>query len=179
MPSALLKELLPLKPNDLMDYLRQGHPIDPDALDGKAYLGVSLGLPSIIDKVAWKTFQKAFKRDESTGELRGWNVRLEQHGVDAPPVAKRKRGKPITFGHFKVVGCRGRNMPRGSDSGLLIDYGIPGKPMLEMTRFLRDPIVAIEADDPSVLFGWSYLELGARTVHTPSFFLLSQPVSID
>lgn len=178
MPDALLQELLPLKPRELKKYLRGGYPIDPDAIDGQAYLGVSLGLPAWADRLAWKTFQKAFKRDPASGELRGWNVRLQQDGFDAPPVARQRKGKPLTFGHFRVVSTADRAMPAGTDAGLLIDYGLEGKSIFEFDRMLRDPIVAMRRDDPSVLLGWSYLQLPRRTLPTPSFFLLIRPQPI-
>lgn len=179
MPDAIVDELLPLKPRQLMEHLRAGHPIDPGALDGRAYQGVSLGMPAWIDRLAWKTFQKAFQRDHATGELRGWNVRLQQHGIDAPCEAMMRRGRPLQFGHFRVVATDGLSMPEGTNRGLLIDYGLEDKPMWDFARMLRDPIVALQPDDPSVLLGWSYLQLPRRTLPTPSFFLLRRPEPID
>ena len=61
-----------------------GHPVDPAQLEGWVYRGTSLGLPSLVERLTWKTFQKAFWRDPATGRLLGWNVRLEQDGLDAP-----------------------------------------------------------------------------------------------
>jgi len=179
MPDDTLDALLPLKPRQLKERLRSGHPIDPDALDGLAYQGVSLGMPAWIDRLAWKTFQKAFRRDETTGELRGWNVRLKQHGMDAPCEAMMRRGKPFTFGHFRVVDTGGQAMPEGSNGGLLIDYGLEDKSVFDFARLLRDPIVALNPGDPTQLLGWSYLQLPRRTVATPSFFLLRRPEAID
>ena len=59
-----------------------GHPVDPSALEGWAYRGTSLGLPRFIEKLTWKTFQKTFWREPSSGRLLGWNVRLEQAGAE-------------------------------------------------------------------------------------------------
>ena len=55
--------------------------------------GTSLGLPALVEKLTWKTFQKTFYRDPRTGRLLGWNVRLEQDGLDAPsrPRLKTRR----------------------------------------------------------------------------------------
>ena len=94
MPDDTLEALLPLKPRQLKERLRAGHAIDPDALDGLAYQGVSLGMPAWIDRLAWKTFQKAFRSDPATGELRGWNVRLQQHGMDCEIINKVVEGRP-------------------------------------------------------------------------------------
>lgn len=179
MSDAIIEELLPLKPRQLMQRLREGHPIDPDAINGFAYQGVSLGMPAWIDALAWKTFQKAFRRDEASGELRGWNVRLQQQGLDAPCKALMRGGKPWRFGHFRVVATEGLSMPAGTGAGLLIDYGLENKSALDFARFLRDPIVALRPGDPTLLLGWSYLQLPRRIVPTPSFFLLRRPEPID
>jgi hypothetical protein len=147
--------LLDLPRRELARLLREGHPIKPTALDDKQYKGISLGLPAWVDRLAWKTFVKTFHRDPDTGLLRGWNIRLEQDGVDAPvrPMTTRS-GDPKSFGHFKVVEYDG--------PGLLIKYNFSP---------LRDPIVALRPGDPTLLLGVSYLRLGIK-VPTPSYFSL-------
>ena len=160
-----------------LDLLAGGHPIPEDALAGREYRGVSLGLPGLLEKLTWKKFRKAFHRDERTGALRGWNVRLEQDGLGAPDRPKRRGGEPFTFGHFRVVPLAGYALPgyRGRKlrvpAGRMLDYGMGGNGV-DPIRFLRDPIVAVREGDASLLFGWSYLDLGLRRVATPSFFTL-------
>ena len=174
-----LDELLALGPRELMRVLQAGHPIDPESLVDKSYRGVSLGLPSVVDRLAWKTFQKTFHRDPETGALVGWNVRLHQDGYGAPLRPRQRGGKDMSFGHFHVVSPEGRGLPRGSGRGLLIDYSRPRKPAHDLMAHLRDPIVALESGSAEFLLGWSYLELGPRRVPTPSFFLLSHPEPLD
>jgi len=65
--------------------LRAGHPIDEHALDDAEYQGISVGLPKFVERFTWKTFTKTFHRDPATGELRGWNVRMEQTGSTDRP----------------------------------------------------------------------------------------------
>ncbi|MBO6939715.1 MAG: hypothetical protein JJ863_32390 [Deltaproteobacteria bacterium] len=164
-------------PEGWLDLLEGGHPVPENVLAGNEFRGVSLGLPTVLEKLTWKKFRKAFHRDERTGALRGWNVRLEQDGLDAPDRPKQKRGEPFTFGHFAVVplagyapaGYRGRQVR--VPAGRMLDYG-KGDNGLDPIRFLRDPIVAVREGDGSLLFGWSYLDLGLRRVATPSFFTL-------
>ncbi len=159
-------DLLTLDRASLMELLRSGHPIDPRALDDTEYHGVSLGLPQVVEALTWKKFKKTFHRDRKTGALRGWNVREEQNGLDAPWIDRRdKSGAPISFGHYQVVDPRGRKMPDGCDRGLLIDYG---------RARLRDPIVALQSDDASLLLGWTYVDLGITRVGTPSYFTLTR-----
>ncbi len=159
--------------------LAEGHAIDPDALDGWIHRGVSLGLPGWVDRLAWKTFAKAFHRDPTTGHLRGWNVRIEQTGFDGPYVPLRRRGAARTFGHFRVVAPESYPMPKPAKGGLLLDYGLGGNPALDPTRLVRDPIVSLQPGDPTLLLGWTYLDLGRLQVGTPSFFTLERWRPVD
>ena len=167
-------ELMALGPKGWIELIRDGHPIDPAALDDTGYRGIALGLPETVEKLTWKTFQKTFHRDPKTGELRGWNVRVEQRGLDAPTQAKVKDGRPWTFGHYRVVAAD-EPIPRiGRTRGLLIHYGLGRNAPLYPMRRIRDPIVAVEAGSVELLLGWSYVDLGPLSVGTPSFFSLER-----
>ncbi len=166
--------LMQMDGTDLMRALESGHPIDPSALDDMEYRGVSLGLPSFVERLSWKTFKKVFHRDPQTSALRGWNVRIEQTGdVHGDYVPMERRGVPHTFGHFEVVDARGHQMPCAID-GLLIHYGLGRNGALNPIRRLRDPLVALEPGSADLLLGWSYVDLGMKRVGTPSFFVLSR-----
>ena len=145
--------------------LRAGHAIDEGVLDDHEYLGISVGMPRFIEKLSWKTFTKTFHRDPETRELRGWNVRMEQTGIEgeAIPMKRPKSAtdEPFTWGHYRVY-------PEGR--GMMIDYGVPGNPFF-VSR-MRDPLVAIVPGDPSVLLGVSYFDLGLFRVLTPTYFVL-------
>jgi len=169
-------ELLGLSRRELMELLRAGHPIDPARLDDQAYCGISLGLPAWVERLSWKKFEKVFHRDPRSGVLRGWNVRVAQNALDAPWLPLTQAGRPVTFGHFRVVAPAGHRVPIGCDRGLLIHYGLgPGR-RLDPLRRLRDPIVALEPDSVDPLLGWSYLAVVAGVIMpTPSFFVLERP----
>jgi hypothetical protein len=168
-----LDALLGMRRSELHEVLRGGHPIDPASLDDTEYRGTSLGLPAFVERLTWKTFKKVFHRDPETGHLRGWNVRLEQRGIDGPSVPMQRRGAMFTFGHYRVVSMEGRRTPAACGPGLLIDYGLGENGRLDPMRSVRDPIVAVNAGQRELLLGWSYLDLGAIQVGTPSFFALS------
>lgn len=169
-------DLLEASQAELRELLRAGHSIDPTALDDTEYRGISLGIPAVVEKLTWKTFKKVFHRDRRRGVLRGWNVRMEQRGLDGPWVPKTKKAQPVTFGHFEVVAAAG--VPEGCDRGLLIDYGRGGNRRLDPVSRLRDPIVALEAGSADRLLGWSYLQVGPKQVGTPSFFWLERDVPL-
>ncbi|MFT3770836.1 MAG: hypothetical protein QM820_35890 [Minicystis sp.] len=169
------RDLLGMSRRDLLRLLCEGHPIDAAALDDTEYRGVSLGLPEIVERLTWKTFQKVFHRDPATGHLRGWNVRLVQKGLDAASVpVQRRDGSPLTFGHYRVVDPAGYRMPAPCNRGLMIDYGLGGNGRFDPTARLRDPIVAVNPGSVELLLGWSYVDLGITQLRTPSFFSLQR-----
>lgn len=162
-------EFLTMTGRRLAEAMRRGNPIEARALDDTAYRGISLGLPRWAERLSWKTFQKTFHRDPDTGVLTGWNVRVEQQGLDAPSTALVRRGAPFTFGHY-VVGDLPPKTPRGIRCGLLIDYTPAGG----LASRVRDPLVAVNEGSVDLLLGWSYLDLGLVRVPTPSYFLLER-----
>ena len=161
--------VLAMSRRQLAKALREGRAIAPDALDDSEYRGISLGLPRWAERLSWKTFQKTFHRDPATGLLRGWNVRVEQRGLDAPSRALVREGAPFTFGPY-VVGELPASAPRGLRQGLLIDYS----PSPGLLGRLRDPLVALNDGRVDLLLGWSYLDLWLVRVPTPSYFLLER-----
>ncbi len=167
-------------PNDVLRArVVGGYPIDPAAIEGYAYRGTSLGLPKAIERLTWKTFQKTFYRHPRSNRLFGWNVRLEQDGLDAPSRPKRRRGVPITEWGYEVIAPDGVPMPRGFDRGLVIDYGRAPRPPALAVRFARDPLVALAPGDADALLGVSYLVVGGRMLETPTYFTLERDHPID
>lgn len=164
---------------ELRERIVNGHPVDPSAIEGWTYRGTSLGLPRFVEKLTWKTFQKTFYRDPTSGRLLGWNVRLEQDGLDAPSRAKVKNGEPVTTWHYEVTEPAGVPMPRGFDRGLIIDYGRGTNPKLDTIRFTKDPLVAVEPGNADLLLGVSYLAFGKVCVETPTYFLLEREGRVE
>lgn len=147
--------------------LAAGRRIDPESLAGWTFHGTSLGLPSWLERLTWKTFAKAFVRDPD-GTVRGWNVRCQQ--ADPPRWRPRtRRGVPVTFGHFTVV---------DEADGLVLDYGRGGNRRLDPVAALRDPLVALD-DTGDRLLGRSLIAVGARRLPTPSYFLLVRGARVE
>ncbi len=167
------RELRSASKRVLREHIVNGHPVDPDALEGWVYRGTSLGLPGVVQRLTWKTFQKTFYREPGSGRLLGWNVRLEQDGVDAPSRPKVRRGRPVIEWHYEVIPPRGVPMPDGFDRGLVIDYGRGRVPDLTM-RFIKDPLVALTPGSADELLGVSYLTVAGRCLETPTYFTLER-----
>jgi len=162
------EELLALDRAALAERLRTGHPIDPAALAGWVYRGVSLGLPGWVDRLAWKTFAKVFHADG--GGVRGWNVRLRQGDQHAVEPLRDRRGLARCFGHFDVV---------ASPDGLVLDYASARNGRLDPIRRLRDPLVALRAGEADLLLGCSRLALAGHEVQTPSWFVLERRTRVE
>ncbi len=155
-------ELLRASRGELRALLEGGHPVDPAELADTVYRGISLGLPAWVERLSWKKFAKAFHRDPRTGALRGWNIRIEQDGLELPWRARTRRGRTWTFGHFAVVRER---------EHLVLDYGA-GRALA--MRAVRDPLVALEVGSARVLLGRSDVALGPARLPTPSYFVLER-----
>lgn len=180
MSRELRERMLGLSSDGLYAALAAGHAIAPEALDDAMYRGISLNLPGPIEALTWKTFRKVFFRDAARGVLRGWNVRMEQTGIDGPSLPMKKEGAQVAFGHYEVVPLDGYRVPRGAaPRGLLLDYGKGGNPRLDPTNRVRDPIVALVEGSVDLLLGWTYVDVGLTTMATPSFFLLEREGPID
>lgn len=170
------EDLIDTPRDELARLLRAGHPIEPASLDDTTYRGVSLGLPAWAVRLSWRTFRKVFHRDPLTGELRGWNQRVEQ---EPPYRVRTRRGAPWTFGHYVVRDLRPAECPIPLENGVLLDYGAAGNPRLDPTALVRDPLVALTRDSVDLLLGWTYLRVLGRSIGTPSFFALEREGPLD
>jgi hypothetical protein len=149
-------DLRTLSRDELARLMTTGRAFDHALLAGATYRGTSLGLPGWVDRLAWKKFAKCFAPDGR----RGWNMRVEQDGLDRPWRPMHRAGAPITFGPFAVTSTR---------DGVVLDYSVGRGPL----RALRDPLVAFD-DHADLLLGRSLLQFGGRRIATPSYFSLER-----
>lgn len=175
----LAKSLRSASRQELRAQITHGHSVDPEALEGFVYRGTSLGLPKLAEKLTWKTFQKTFYRDTTTGQLLGWNVRLHQDGIDAPSRPIVKDGRPVCVWHYEVIEPRGVAMPKDFDRGLIIDYSRAENPFFDTVRWVKDPLVALAPGNYDALLGVSYAVVGGVCVETPTYFTLEREKPID
>ncbi len=165
---ARVRELRGCGVRELSSLLARGGPVRAEQLAGFAFRGTSLGLPALLEKLSWVTFQKAFVRD---GErVRGWNVRVEQRGLGAPSKPLLRKGAPFTFGHFLVEEA-------AAGRALVLDYGAYARP-LDPLRTLRDPLVALD-EEAGLILGRTLIKLGPLLLPTPSFFALEREAPLE
>ena len=168
-----LDDLLSMDAEALHAIVARAHPLDLDALAGHRYLGVDLSLPAWMNRVLWKTFEKTFHRDPTSGVVRGWNVRLEQRGVGGPMVPMTDRsGRPKTFGHYHVRSAEGHRFPRGWTGPHFLDYGVAGNPLFDVARFGYTPLVAVNEGSMELLLGWEVFRIGSIFVPLRDYWAL-------
>ncbi len=155
--------------SELARVLASGHAIDPGALVGRDYRGTSLGLPSFLIELTWRSFRKVFRADG--GRVVGHNVRLTQTGFTGPSVPVLSAGREQVFGPYEVLPLSPGRDPFGCQRGLLLDYG-KAHPAYHPLSRVRDPLVALAEGNTELLLGATYLDLWGRSLRTPSFFTL-------
>lgn len=166
-----LDDLLRASRAELQAIVDRGCPLDADVLAGQQYQGIDLSLPPWLNRVLWKTFRKTFHRDADTGEVRGWNVRLQQTGIDGPqqPLLDR-HGRARTFGHYRLRSAAGVRFPGGWQGGHFLDYRGMGNWPIE--GWGHTPLVAVNEGRMDLLLGWEVMKVGALFVPLPDFWAL-------
>lgn len=168
-----LPELLRMDNRQRHAVMCGGARLDPEALAGFAYRGVDLSLPRWMHRLLWQTFVKTFVRDEVTGGVRGWNVRIEQTGLEGPIVPLRHGdGRARTFGHYVLRDAAGRYFPRGWAGAHFLDYRCAGNTPLDPARSATAPLVAVHEGDMSLLLGWEIVNLGPLQIPLPDYWAL-------
>lgn len=174
-----LPDLMRMTSRELHAVLLAGHPLDLDALAGRMYLGVDLSLPGWARRLLWHTFRKTFVLDERAGEVRGWNVRMEQRGVDGPRVPLTdRRGRPITFGHYRVRRAHG-DLPGQYTGAHYLDYAAGGNHRLDLARLGRTPLVAVNEGSQDLLLGWEVFRVGPAHLPLPLYWALRYEGPLD
>lgn len=171
-----LEELLTLSNDALFEIVARGEPLDLEALADTAYTGIDLSMPALFHRLFWRYFRKTFHRDPSTGQLRGWNVKVEQTGWAVPPAPKRdRRGHALTFGHYEVRPAAGLRFPRGFAGGHYLDYRVAGNRFGDLpARLGYCPLVSVNPGSSELLLGWEVFNLGGVLIPLSDFWLLKR-----
>jgi hypothetical protein len=165
-----LADLLAMDRHQLHAIIERAYPLDLGALEEKQYQGIDLSLPRFANWLLWKTFRKTFHRDSPTAPMRGWNVRMEQTGIDGARVPKQKNGKTWTFAHYEVRSAVGLRFPRGWNGAHYLDYGVGGNPFGENLGYT--PLVAVNEGSMDLLLGWEVFKLGPLFIPLPDYWAL-------
>ncbi len=164
-----LSDLMSMNARELHAVLLAGHPLDVDALAGHQYLGVDLSLPGWARKLLWHTFRKTFRREGDV--VRGWNVKMEQNGMDGPQAPLTNRRGEVTFGHYLIQESPG-GFPKGYEGAHFLDYGRAGNTFFDVARLGYTPLVAVREGDMNLLLGWEVFRLGPLMLPLPLYWAL-------
>ncbi len=166
-----LEDLMKMDGRQLHSIVERAYPLDLAALEETQYTGVDLSLPPWINRILWKTFRKTFHRDPSTGVLRGWNVRMEQRGIDGPQEPMKNRdGTARTFAHYEAQSAEGKRFPKGWRGPHYLDYRNVGNPFAEALGYT--PLVAVNEGSMELLLGWEVFKIGPLFVPLPDYWAL-------
>lgn len=169
-----LDDLMSMSNAALFDIVKQGHPLDLEALADTTYTGIDLSMPAWFHKLMWKSFRKTFHKDPASGRLRGWNVKVEQVGWDTPPPPKRRSdGTAISFGHYEVRSADGLAFPRGWKGGHYLDYRVAGNRAWEFPANAGYcPLVTVNPGSSELLLGWEIFRVAGVAVPLNDFWVL-------
>jgi hypothetical protein len=173
-----LDDLMTLPAAELQAIMDRAYDFNPDELVGRQYLGTDLSMPKIGQAILWQTFRKTFVRDEQHGDVRGWNVRMEQHGIhgqQTPILDKDGSQKP--FGHYRIRPAAGIKWPRGWAGRYYFDYGIAGNTVLDRWGFT--PVVAVNEGSSDLLLGWEIFKVGPKMIAPALYWALQADGPLD
>lgn len=169
-----------MKSPDLHAIVQRGEPLDLDAIADTSYTGIDLSMPAWFHKLMWKSFRKTFHRDPASGDIRGWNVKVEQTGWDRPPAAKLDgEGRPITFGHYEVRAAAGLKFPRQWQGGHYLDYRFAGNTFFDWpARAGYCPLVTVNPGSSELLLGWEVFNVGGLMIPVGDYWVLRREGSL-
>jgi hypothetical protein len=134
--------------------------------------------PRFMSLLGIRKFVKVFFKSADGLDF-GCNTPVEQNGLGADWLPRPNPDNPKRFGFFSVGPVE---LPRPSrhPEALLLDYGRGHNKIYELSRFLRDYLVRVDAGSDELLLGKAYLVLGP--VHLPvGYFLLERqrPIAVE
>lgn len=163
------EELARFPKERLEDALRRGSAPTRDGLSGREFDGFNT--PDFARVLGFQKFIKGFFED-GEGKLVGYNLFVERPraGITAPWVAKGGGGSEQRHGFYDVVPVvpgRYGDYP----NALLLDYGSGRNHALNPESRIRDFLVQVDPENPRLLLGKAYVDLGATRVFS-NFFVL-------
>jgi len=151
-----LDTLAALTPSALAALFDSGEPVAATDLAGQRFLGRSLGLPRVVERLTWRTFRKDTAALDDDRRAAGVNVRVPQ------PWQNPTRGERAVM-PFVV------HEPSTEDDGAVIDYRAT-HPAWHPLGYAVDPLRRLK--DGTIL-GVTELCVFGRRVRTPTWFALT------
>lgn len=159
-----LTDMARLPYSELEHLINYGERPDWKSLEGFLFKGANITFPG---QLLFPRFAKGFFTEN--GKSMGYNVPVERGSI-AEPYHTKPRDKPKPFGFYEVrpleVGGKWARYP----TAVMLDYSKGGNWGPE--RLLRDYLVQVEPNNPDLLLGKAYLDLGVWV--SAGFFVLER-----
>lgn len=139
-----------------------------EAIAGWQYQGWNLSF--VAGLIGIRRFTKGLQTPApGAPETDGYNLWIRQTGQ---PEDRWVPSSPKRHGFYKVrpsaqCGAADNVHPHA----MFLDYGRGGNPWHQPSRFLRDYLVQVNADDPTLLIGKAYVALGAKRIFGGNFVM--------
>lgn len=119
--------------------------------------------------------QKFIKGFFQNGEqVEGYNIPVQQNGLNEPWVEKPTPESPKRFGFYLVTPAKGESVDNLYPDALLLDYGASHRnPTYGIERLIRDYLVQPDPTTPNILLGKAYLAIGKLRLPS-NFFILER-----
>ncbi|MCC6748059.1 MAG: hypothetical protein IT371_10400 [Deltaproteobacteria bacterium] len=177
------EELCKASAEEIEEVMRQGRAPALESLAGWEFRGYNTGwangipgLPTfqtglIVDVGAMRKFKKGFRPTPGDPtRLQGYNVKVEQNGLENPWIEKLRGGESIKHGLFDVYPVRLSDPDHEYPNAVFLNYDCGRNPLWDPSRLLRDYLVcAGEGDD--LLVGKGYGAIGSVRLHVGTFIL--------
>lgn len=152
------------------ELFRRGTLPDMNAIAGWQYQGWNLSLTALLMGI--RRFTKGLQSNTSApgapAELSGYNLWIRQQGG---PTATWVPSAPHRHGFYKVGPAAQSATDHKHPHALLLDYGRGGNPWYQPAQVLRDYIVQVYPDDPTLLIGKAYVALGGARIFGGNFVM--------
>lgn len=162
-----LEDLAALSVSELEDVFQKGTKPDPEKLVGWEFRGFNK--PFITKVAGFQKFKKGFYRKND--EPWGYNIPVEQGGLERPWTCRPSDTDPKRFGFYKIKDSSSVDKAKESDS-VLLDYADGGNGLFEGS-FLRDYVKQVDPDNEDLYLGKAYTEIAGAQVF-PTFFIIER-----
>lgn len=143
---------------------------DMNVISGWQYQGWNLSLMALMMGI--RRFTKGLQTNTTgsgdNAELNGYNLWIKQQGG---PNDTWVPSAPHRHGFYKVSRSALSRTEFKHPHALLLDYGRGGNPWYQPAKVLRDYIVQVYPNDPTLLIGKAYVALGGLRIFGGNFVM--------
>ena len=170
MTVARFRELTQASNAQLEAILRMSKGPALESLVGSEWRGCNLSWR--IKLLGLQKFIKGFFQE--AGQVEGYNIPVQQNGLDAPWIDQPTPDSPKRFAFYLVTQVEQESVDNFYPQAILLDYGASYRnPAYGLERLLRDYVVQPDPENPDLLLGKAYFAMGPLRLPS-NFFVLER-----